>query len=72
MVAAAGNDADWTKPGSEWEVGSKELGFGEKSKFYLFADMQHGWVNRGDIKDDKIARDVNLAFNHAVDFLHSL
>jgi hypothetical protein len=36
MVAAAGNDAEWTKPGGEWEVSSKELGFAEKSKFYLF------------------------------------
>ena len=63
MVAAAGNDAEWTKPGTEWEESSKALGFAEKSKFYLYPDMQHGWTNRGDIKDEKIARDVNLALS---------
>jgi hypothetical protein len=36
MVACAGNDSDWAKPGAEWEISSKKLGFGEKSKFYLF------------------------------------
>ena len=39
MVAAAGNDAPWTKPGDEWENSAKALGFGEKSKFYLFDEM---------------------------------
>ena len=63
MVAAAGNDAPWTKPGDEWENSAKALGFGEKSKFYLYEEMQHGWVCRGDIKDEKIARDVNSVFN---------
>ena len=28
IVAAAGNDLDWTKPGAEWEMTSKELGYG--------------------------------------------
>ena len=72
MVAAAGNDAEWTKPGGEWETISKELGFAEKSKFYLFEDMAHGWVNRGDVKQEKIARDVDLAFQHAAEFLATL
>ena len=72
MVAAAGNDAEWTKPGDEWEKSSTELGFGEKSKFYLFPDMAHGWVNRGDVKNEAIARDVNLAFEHAAAFLKTL
>jgi hypothetical protein len=34
--------------------------------------MAHGWVSRGDVKDKKIARDVNLAFERAADFLQSL
>ena len=72
MVAAAGNDPAWTKPGDEWENISKALGFGEKSKFYHFDEMQHGWTNRGDINDEKIARDVNLAFTYAADFIRSL
>ena len=72
VVAAAANDQDWTKPGAEWELSSKALGFGEQSKFYEFTDMIHGWTIRGDIKDDKIARDVNLAFDYADQFLKSL
>ena len=72
MVAAASNDAEWSKPGSEWEETSKSLGFGEKSKFYLFQDMVHGWANRGDVKNELVARDVDLALKHALDFINSL
>ena len=62
LVAAAGNDPDWTQPGGEWELSSNALGFGEKSKFYAFPEMQHGWTCRGDVKDEKIARDVDICF----------
>ena len=72
MVAAASNDVVWTKPGGEMEEVAKKLGFSEKSKFYDFVDMKHGWTCRGDIKDEKIARDVDLAFNYADDFIKSL
>ena len=72
LVGAAANDPDWTKPGGDWEKSSTALGFGEKSKFYDFADMQHGWSTRGDIKDEKIARDVNLAFDRVLEFFNSL
>ena len=63
LVAAAGNDPDWSHPGGEWEKTSTELGFGEKSKFHSFPEMLHGWTCRGDLKDEKIARDVDIAFN---------
>ncbi len=72
LVAAAGNDPDWTHAGGEWEQSSTTLGFAEKSKFYSFRDMQHGWTCRGDIKDEKIARDVDVAFNQVLEFLRSL
>ena len=72
MVAAAGNDAEWTKPNDEWEKSSKELGFGEKSKFFVYPEMVHGWSIRGDIKDPTIVRDVDSAFKNVVDFLNSL
>ena len=51
MVASAANDSAWTKPDAEWEISSRNLGFGEKSKFYVFPDMSHGWTIRGDIND---------------------
>lgn len=72
MIAAAGNDLPWTKPGGEMEENAAKLGYGEKSKFYEFADMAHGWTVRGDIKDEKIARDVDIVFNNALDFIKSL
>jgi len=59
MIAAAGNDLVWTKPGGEMEEVAKKNGHAEKSKFYEFADMAHGWTCRGDIKDEKIKRDVD-------------
>ena len=71
MVASAGNDASWGKPGAEWENSSNQLGFG-KSRFYVFPDMKHGWTIRGDISNKKIARDVNIAFKNAAEFLKSL
>ena len=72
MVATAGNDPDWAKPGAEWQESSKALGHDQKSKFYLFAEMVHGWVPRGDVKVENIARDVDLALNHALEFIRSL
>jgi len=62
MVAAAGNDAPWTKPGAEWEQSAKALGFEEKSKFYDFPDMKHGWTCSVDTTDEKIKRDVDITF----------
>ena len=72
MVAAAGNDPDWTHPGGEWEQSSKAQGFGDKSKFYSFMEMQHGWTARGDISDEKVARDVDLSFQHILEFFKSI
>ena len=72
LVAAAGNDADWTQPGGEWEQSSTALGFGEKSKFYAFPEMIHGWTCRGDITNEKTARDVNLCFEQVANFIASL
>ena len=72
MVASAGNDAPWTKPGAEWEQNAKALGFEEKSKFYDFPDMAHGWTCRGDIADEKVKRDVDITFSHVVSFANSL
>jgi len=72
LVGSAGNDPDWTKPGAEWEKSSAAKGFGQKSKFYDFPDVVHGWSNRGDINDEKVARDVNLAYDRVEEFFNSL
>lgn len=72
MVASAGNDEEWGKPGKEWEQLSRRFGYGDKSKFYVFPDMSHGWAIRGDINDSKIKRDVDIVFDCTVEFINSL
>jgi len=39
-----------------------------KSEIHEFPDMLHGWVNRGDLSDPKVARDVRLAMDLATTF----
>mmetsp|Transcript_7499 Transcript_7499/g.18200 ORF Transcript_7499/g.18200 Transcript_7499/m.18200 type:complete len:264 (-) Transcript_7499:114-905(-) len=41
----------------------------DKTRTKLFSDMSHGWVPRGDIKDDKVKRDVQLAMDEARAYL---
>lgn len=34
----------------------------------FFEDMLHGWVTRGDLKDEKVARDFHKAIHIAQDY----
>jgi len=68
MMLTAGNDAVSAKPkGLAEEILSKK-DFGSKCVFKEFPDMLHGWVAKGDIKDEKIARDYAAAMKLGVDF----
>ena len=51
------------KPGG---VGEKVLG--DKLTIVEFPDMVHGWTTRGDMKDEKVNRDVKKAIQLALDF----
>jgi len=39
-----------------------------KSEIHEFPEMNHGWVNRGDLNYPKVARDVRLAMDLATAF----
>jgi len=39
-----------------------------KSEIHDFPEMNHGWVNRGELSDPKVARDVRLAMDLATAF----
>ena len=58
MLAAGGDPSD-IKPGGYCEkvFRKKDEALFEKCVFKLYPDMQHGWVNRGDLTDVKVARD---------------
>jgi len=40
----------------------------EKSSFVTFKEMVHGWVNRGDLKVEKVQRDYKIAIDNARNF----
>jgi len=63
LFMPAGNDPPNVKAGG---VGSEALG--EKLEIIEFGDMSHGWTTRGDMKDEKVNRDVKKAFQSALDF----
>jgi dienelactone hydrolase len=67
LMLAAGNDLDYTKPGSPEEQDILERG----GKCVLFPDMVHGWMTRGDMKDANIDRDVKIALQETLGFLRS-
>jgi len=63
LFMPAGNDPPNVKPGG---IGSSVLG--DKLEIVEFDDMVHGWTTRGDMKDEKVNRDVKKAFKMALDF----
>lgn len=67
LFIACANDPDFVKPGGatiKTLVESKS----PKSKAVLMADMQHGFVNRGDVEDEMVQRDVKNAISMASKF----
>jgi dienelactone hydrolase len=60
LFQCAGNDDDKCKPGGVNVV--------NKGVSVVFEDMSHGWCSRGDISDEKVKRDVDLAMKGAIDF----
>jgi len=68
LLAPAGNDGPSLKEGGlEHQILSKKP-FGKDCIFREFPDMAHGWVNRGDLSDPKVARDVRAAIDLSVSF----
>jgi len=69
LILAAGNDPEEVKEGGIVERILKEKEFGEKVKIKTFEDMKHGWMIRGDLEREEVARDVKIAMEMSLDFL---
>lgn len=64
LILPAGNDPDNLKEGGA--VAASLAAKGGKS--VTFPEMTHGWVSRGDLADEAVKRDVELAMKAMVDF----
>jgi len=67
LFVACGNDPDFVKPGGA-TVEALTKGKSPNSMAVLMADMQHGFVNRGDVGDENVKRDVKKAIEMAAEF----
>ena len=65
LLLAGGNDPDNVKPGGEFAKVFEAKG----GKSIAFEDMQHGWVSRGDVGDEKIKEGVKRAMEESLAFL---
>jgi len=71
MLIQAGNDSPDGKPGSEVETILLSKPFGASCVLKEFPDMVHGWTLRGDLTDEKVARDVALTMDLIMQFLNT-
>jgi hypothetical protein len=65
LLPAANDPADVKEKGEIVELLIKRFG-ADKVGTTEFPDMTHGWVVRGDLKDEKVARD----FNKSIHLIH--
>lgn len=66
LLIPAGNDPEFVGPtGSIMTILQQSS---PTSKSIVLSDMQHGFVNRGDVTDPNVKRDVQIALQHAIDF----
>jgi len=72
LICPAENDSNEMKEGQKIEKTLRKR-LGDDVKIKTFPEMQHGFVNRGDMKDPKVERDVKeaikLAFEHFEKYL---
>ncbi|RLN55725.1 hypothetical protein BBJ28_00011716 [Nothophytophthora sp. Chile5] len=72
ILMAAGDDPDFVKPnGSVDKILKARADIGAKSEVLLFADMNHGWVHRGDLNDPATKTAVMKAWHAAVKFIQT-
>eukprot|EP00051_Salpingoeca_urceolata_P016597 m.221800 g.221800 ORF g.221800 m.221800 type:complete len:259 (-) comp18726_c0_seq3:105-881(-) len=72
LLNSASNDPDFVLEGGDVINKLKAKPFGADCDVKNFGDMQHGWVNRGDISQEAVARDVRLAIERGVAFLQKV
>lgn len=67
----AGNDAPNIKEGGELVQILQDKFGANKSGTLEFKEMAHGWVVRGDLAQENVKRDAQLALEHARKYLDS-
>eukprot|EP00009_Paramoeba_aestuarina_P008614 CAMPEP_0201520794 /NCGR_PEP_ID=MMETSP0161_2-20130828/12590_1 /ASSEMBLY_ACC=CAM_ASM_000251 /TAXON_ID=180227 /ORGANISM="Neoparamoeba aestuarina, Strain SoJaBio B1-5/56/2" /LENGTH=245 /DNA_ID=CAMNT_0047919279 /DNA_START=84 /DNA_END=821 /DNA_ORIENTATION=+ len=65
LFLPASNDKDNVKEGGEVIAALKDV------QVHHYADMVHGFVTRGDLKDEKVSRDVKDALERAAGYFKS-
>ncbi|CAH0476358.1 unnamed protein product [Peronospora belbahrii] len=72
LLLAAGDDDDFVKPdGSIHKILKSRKDIGSQSDVLLFADQNHGWVNRGDLDNAATKTAVMKAWHSAVKFIQT-
>mmetsp|Transcript_4607 Transcript_4607/g.12943 ORF Transcript_4607/g.12943 Transcript_4607/m.12943 type:complete len:234 (+) Transcript_4607:321-1022(+) len=72
MMLSSGGDPGDIKPGGRCDKAFRPKACYEKCVFKLYPDMIHGWVNRGDLGNEKIKRDYDDSRMVSGAFLESL
>ncbi|KAK4535340.1 hypothetical protein CDCA_CDCA04G1365 [Cyanidium caldarium] len=67
LLPSAGEDASLKEEGDAIKR-LRAKPFGASCGVRTFPEMQHGWVNRGDLNDPKVARDSQQALELGIDF----
>mmetsp|Transcript_46181 Transcript_46181/g.76951 ORF Transcript_46181/g.76951 Transcript_46181/m.76951 type:complete len:261 (-) Transcript_46181:112-894(-) len=67
LFMPAGNDPDTLLPGGS--VVKAVEASGQEVRSVHFADMQHGWIPRGDLSKENVARDVTAGMELIIEFL---
>eukprot|EP00971_Amphidinium_carterae_P197886 3927288-Amphidinium_carterae.1 len=54
---------------SDFAASLKESAKGSECAITVYPDMTHGFTCRGDLADEKVARDVDAVFKQAAEFI---
>mmetsp|Transcript_14182 Transcript_14182/g.17568 ORF Transcript_14182/g.17568 Transcript_14182/m.17568 type:complete len:266 (+) Transcript_14182:200-997(+) len=69
MLFSAGNDPADGKPGGFADKALSRTNKYSECLLKEYKQMQHGWVNRGDLSDENVSRDYEDAFQNAMEML---
>jgi len=69
IVFTAGGDPENIKPGGSLELLLKGKNLGVDSEFYVYEEMTHGWVLRGDLEIENVRRDTKDALSKGIAYL---
>jgi dienelactone hydrolase len=70
MIIQGHNDPENTKPNGAMHEELLKHSFGSVCSLHEFPDVAHGWVPRGDLSDEVVARNVKDAMDLCTSFLN--